>query len=70
MTKTEWSALELNHVPLIVSRKNKRSFLRWADKNGWQPYDSLDRWVNLKQGRKLASALSVYQLFIKEQNTK
>jgi hypothetical protein len=55
--------IELKHMPLTVARKSKRGLVKWADRNGWQPYDGNDRWINLKQGRRLVSIETLYLIY-------
>lgn len=50
-------------MPLTVARKSKRGLVKWADRNGWQPYDGNDRWINLKQGRRLVSIETLYLIY-------
>jgi len=56
-------SLTLKYIPLAVARKSKRGLVKWADRNGWQPYDGNDRWINLKQGRKVVPIETLYSLY-------
>jgi len=67
MTNTEWPSISLDHIQVSCSRKNKRLFLRWADKNGWQPYDSNETWIKVKN-RWVLSISNLYRYFKAEQN--
>jgi len=54
------------NIPLPVNLKTKKAFVKWADGRGWQPYDGLDTWINLKQGRRLAAVDTLFEDYKKE----
>lgn len=38
----------------------------WLGQNGWQPYDGMDRWINLNMRNSVMSIRNLYAEYIKE----